>query len=555
MKKSVVLFLLLSSPVYAQWNSGIGSAPFVSKSLSGSIFSDDTPPATISRIADRVLIGGAVIVDGKKFPVTKSWVGNYAPAGGFLTYFDSRSTAEVISAFGATAIAAASRTSDMNPVDTGSIGYMSVVLNDYLDATPSNRRSAWGNYLLAIRAADTSTTGTGGTGGVSSTTFTFSPIPGTAPTTNSGITGTGFLQGTFITAYNSGTGVATLSQAATVANGTTVTYAVSGGAIAGGIQGIELDVANLGSVIDVDPYGGGTSQTGLTPGLLVSSGGEVAQFGTSVNPASAGVIIANNHAQFRKGIVIGSNAIYGIDSTGAGTAPAIVMAKGHELQWRFSAGDVTPAYSAVIRSDNNSLSTLTKQIFRTNGVAFTDQFENQAFRIQPAATTVGQNTNYIAFLGAVAGSSFPAPVLAATGFDPTIGMDFQTNGRGQYNFYDLSRTRLLVRFNDAGSVSAGGNSIIMNANDAGASPSVAAGGVDTNVSLTLTPKGTGVIIAGSPIQLKSYTVATLPTCNSSLQDNIASVSDATAPTYNATLTGGGVVRVPVVCDGSAWRSH
>lgn len=527
----------------------------VNSALTGSIFSDDTPPAVISRIADRAMIGGAVVVDGKRFPVAKSWVGNYAPAGGFLTYFDSRSTFEVISQRGAVALATASRTSDMNPADTGSIGGMCVVLNDYLNATPSSRRSAWCNYMLAVRAVDTSTTGTGGTGGVSSTTFTFSPIPGTAPTSGSGITGTGFTQGTWITAYNGGTGVATLSQAATVANGTTVTFAVSGGAIAGGIQGIELDVANMGSVVDVDPYGGGTSQTGLTPGLLVSSGGEVAQSGTSVNPASAAMIVANNHAQFRKGIVIGSNAVYGTDGT-TGTAPAVVMAKGHEIQWRFSGGDVTPAYSAVIRSDNNALSTLTKQIFRTNGVAFTDQFENQAFRVQPAATTVGQNTNYIAFLGAVAGSGTPAPTFAATGFDPTIGMDFQTNGRGQYNFYDLSKTRLLVRFNDAGSITAGGNSIILNANDAGVSPSVAAGGVDTNIDLTLSAKGTGSVVAAAPVRLKSYTVATLPACGASLNDAMAAVTDSAAsPVYNNTVAGGGSTRVPVYCNGTNWTYH
>jgi hypothetical protein len=58
-----------------------------------------------------------------------------------------------------------------------------------------------------------------------------------------------------------------------------------------------------------------------------------------------------------------------------------------------------------------------------------------------------------------------------------------------------------------------------------------------------------------PHQAKVYTVATLPTCNTTYQDAIAAVSDATSPTYNGSLTGGGTVRVPVYCNGTAWTSH
>jgi hypothetical protein len=57
------------------------------------------------------------------------------------------------------------------------------------------------------------------------------------------------------------------------------------------------------------------------------------------------------------------------------------------------------------------------------------------------------------------------------------------------------------------------------------------------------------------VLLKNYTVATLPTCTAALKYALAAVSDATAPTYNASLTGGGAIAVPVMCDGSAWKSH
>jgi hypothetical protein len=58
------------------------------------------------------------------------------------------------------------------------------------------------------------------------------------------------------------------------------------------------------------------------------------------------------------------------------------------------------------------------------------------------------------------------------------------------------------------------------------------------------------VIGGQPT-----TVAGLPTCNSTQLDAWRIVTDAAAPTYNGALAGGGAVRVPVYCNGSAWSSH
>jgi hypothetical protein len=55
-----------------------------------------------------------------------------------------------------------------------------------------------------------------------------------------------------------------------------------------------------------------------------------------------------------------------------------------------------------------------------------------------------------------------------------------------------------------------------------------------------------------PTKLKNYTVSTLPAGS---EGDWAYVTDATAPTYNAALTGGGAVKVPVFYNGSAWVSH
>lgn len=58
-------------------------------------------------------------------------------------------------------------------------------------------------------------------------------------------------------------------------------------------------------------------------------------------------------------------------------------------------------------------------------------------------------------------------------------------------------------------------------------------------------------VNGDVISLKSYTVATLP---AGTVGDVAYVTDATAPTYNGVLTGGGAVVVPVFRNATGWVS-
>ena len=69
--------------------------------------------------------------------------------------------------------------------------------------------------------------------------------------------------------------------------------------------------------------------------------------------------------------------------------------------------------------------------------------------------------------------------------------------------------------------------------------------------LTISPTGASITVT-KPIVLQGYTVATLPT---GVTGMTAYVTDATAPTYNAALVGGGAVVVPVFYNGAAWVSH
>jgi hypothetical protein len=127
-----------------------------------------------------------------------------------------------------------------------------------------------------------------------------------------------------------------------------------------------------------------------------------------------------------------------------------------------------------------------------------------------------------------------------------------------------AKDNILSVLGDGGSTSAlqvinspaGVNAITISNAVTGDLPAVTAHSItDLNVSLQLKPQGTGTVNPGMGLKLPNYTVATLPTCNAAYTYVTAAVSDATAPAYNGALTGGGAVKIPVMCDGAAWKAH
>jgi len=65
---------------------------------------------------------------------------------------------------------------------------------------------------------------------------------------------------------------------------------------------------------------------------------------------------------------------------------------------------------------------------------------------------------------------------------------------------------------------------------------------------------TGATIQNGALIFKTtpYTVSTLPTCNSTTAWYVYPVSDASSPTWNGTLSGGGSTKVLALCNGSNW---
>lgn len=85
--------------------------------------------------------------------------------------------------------------------------------------------------------------------------------------------------------------------------------------------------------------------------------------------------------------------------------------------------------------------------------------------------------------------------------------------------------------------------------DLGTNTAAAGGGTHTSkFSVT----SAGVVQCAGVLITPVYTVATLPAASAALQGARALVTDATAPTFLGTLTGGGAVITPVFCTGSAW---
>lgn len=65
----------------------------------------------------------------------------------------------------------------------------------------------------------------------------------------------------------------------------------------------------------------------------------------------------------------------------------------------------------------------------------------------------------------------------------------------------------------------------------------------------------GKIKSSGQIQTGGYVVTGLPTCNTANRGSRAYVTDASAPTFNATLAGGGAVITPAFCNGTNWVAN
>ena len=137
--------------------------------------------------------------------------------------------------------------------------------------------------------------------------------------------------------------------------------------------------------------------------------------------------------------------------------------------------------------------------FNTNGTGETNQM-----RITHTASAV----NYVQVTGAATGG---AVAISAQGSDSNVGLSIKPKGTSPLYLETAGATDVRIQPNSIRSLSVSSVSSAVNYGvwtnaTAGNAPSLAVGGTDTNIDLTLTPKGTGVVrTSGTGIRLYGST--------------------------------------------------
>jgi len=386
-----------------------------------------------------------------------------------------------------------------------------------------------------------------------------------APTTAGGVTATGT---TTLLLYspvinNSGTGY-TVGNTLTVVGGSfspnaaslTVT-SVSGGVITG------VSIAAGGTYTATPTYpasvtgGSGSSATftlsaGIGTGLLISNAGSGYIEQPTVTFSGGGGSSAAAYATVGSATVFRSLANMGV-FTGAGQQFGVLDSVAISTAYWNAVGG---AGTADLRTNSGA----TGGAFISNGAASNINFRtniNSAPATQLVVSHTASAVNYVQVTGSATGAAASSlGGLSFTGSDGNPNFAIGTKGTGYLAFYGGSTTNLQAFRINTTNAAAAGNLIQVQGAAAGSSPSIQSisgpSGSDANIDLTLTPKGTGSVVATAPIKAQGYTVATLPTAGTI--GRIAYVTDATSPTYLGTLTGGGSVKTPVFDNGTDWVS-
>jgi hypothetical protein len=161
-----------------------------------------------------------------------------------------------------------------------------------------------------------------------------------------------------------------------------------------------------------------------------------------------------------------------IVEVGDGTRPLVI--NGGSAAGAQIAGISAPSVLALSAGGGNNIA------FYTNGRVTTNQFT-----VSHTASAV----NYVQVTGA---ATTGAPIVSAQGSDTNITLFYQTKGVGSHVFGTRGTTQQF-RVADTGSAV---NYVQVTGAVAGAAPVMSAQGSDTNIDLTLTPKGTGNVRFG-----------------------------------------------------------
>jgi len=249
-----------------------------------------------------------------------------------------------------------------------------------------------------------------------------------------------------------------------------------------------------------------------------------------LNPNGGGVSIGNTTDLGTGTLNVASN----VTTIAATTANHVIIKSQHDLKADLASPTFTGNPTAPTPTDGDNDTSIATTAFVTGAIATADAL---IVKLAGSQTLTGSKT-------------FTAQTFISGSSPNSAGLlNIQGNG---------THPSLLVSSGGSGTnalfQAASANSIVSN---------ITAGGTglayigQNNGANTFTVNKTGDIVSNtvtlnSVLKLKAYTVSTLPV---GTVGDMAYVTDATAPTYNGTLTGGGAVKIPVFYDGTAWKAH
>lgn len=213
-----------------------------------------------------------------------------------------------------------------------------------------------------------------------------------------------------------------------------------------------------------------------------------------------------------------------------------------------------------------------KQNFSGNVSPFTLNSSSQytGFTLSNGTNTVASiagysSTNDVGVLSLENGGTTNAQLSAGVGYATNFINGGLTLGNGSSS--STPATGLLYGTNGSGTNITGADLNVQGGQGTGSATS---GGVEIKAAAAGTSGSTAnalsnyfrVDSAGASVQngalifkTTPYTVATLPTCNAGTTWYVYPVSDASAPTWNGTLTGGGSTKALALCNGTNWTAH
>jgi hypothetical protein len=235
-----------------------------------------------------------------------------------------------------------------------------------------------------------------------------------------------------------------------------------------GVNTLRLDSAS-GRVNQFQMYTIGTGTGGASGNIVMLGTDTNIDLSLTTKGTGALNVIANGATQFRVGETAITNAVNYVSVFGGatGVAPRLLV--------RGTDTNINLLYSTKGSGEH---------VFRTNDTN-TDQF-----RITHTASAV----NYVQVTGSATGS---AARISTQGSDGTVGFGISAKGGAQIFFQNNGSSNTSLVLNGGTSTV---NYLQINATNTTLAPSVQAQGTDTNIDLTLTPKGTGKVVLTNGLQ-------------------------------------------------------